>query len=241
MSNTVAVIVRDDESIVLVDAGLSEAACREPGKNVGHVRARFLSIQTTPEDAVAIQLEKRGLRRENVKAIIATHLHFDHVGGVRDFPNAELIVSKEELDAFSWRRTDLGYDKRDLKLEQRIVPVELEDGAREGFAKSLDLFEDDSVHLLDAQGHTPGAIAVAIASGGKHFIHVGDAVYNVKELDLADCGLISRFNRWDKSKHRACRDALREARKTTTLVPSHDAAIFSTLPTVPAKGVARRA
>ncbi len=238
LSNTVGVIVRSDDSIVLVDAGLSEATCANPGRSVGHLRARFLGIRASAEDCVAAQLERLGYRREAVTAIVATHLHFDHVNGVRDFPNAELIVSKEELDAFSWRRTDFGYDKRDLKLEQRIVPVELEDAPRDGFARSLDLFEDDSVHLLDTQGHTPGSVAVSMATIGAHFIHVGDAVYNVKELNLRDATPISRFIRWNTDKHRACTDVLRAAAKTTTLVPSHDADTFARLPKGPASSSA---
>ena len=233
LSNTVAVIVREDDSIVLVDAGLSEATCSNPGKSVGHLRARFLGIKTTTADSVAVQLEQLGYRRQAVKAIIATHLHFDHVNGVRDFPSAELIVSKDELDAFSWRHTDFGYDKRDLKLEQRIVPVELDGDARDGFARSLDLFEDDSVHLLDTQGHTPGSIAVSIATRDAQFMHVGDAVYTVNELNLANGSPISRVIRWNKDKYRVAASALRVAAKTQTLVPSHDAATFATLPKAP--------
>jgi glyoxylase-like metal-dependent hydrolase (beta-lactamase superfamily II) len=234
LSNTVAVIVRADDSIVLVDAGLSEATCANPGRGVGHLRALFLGITASAQDSVAAQLERLGYRREAVTTIIATHLHFDHVNGVRDFPNAELVVSKEELDAFSWRRADFGYDKRDLKLEQRIVPVELEDAPWEGFARSLDLFEDGSVHMLDTQGHTPGSVAVSIAAIGAHFMHVGDAVYNVKELDLKDASPISRFIRWNAAKHRASADVLRAAATMATLVPSHDAGTFAALPKGPA-------
>jgi glyoxylase-like metal-dependent hydrolase (beta-lactamase superfamily II) len=233
LSNTVAVIVRSDDSLVLVDAGLSETTCANPGRGVGHLRARFLGIRASAEDSVAAQLERRGYGRDRVSTIIATHLHFDHVNGVRDFPNAELVVSREELDAFSSRRADFGYDKRDLNLEQRIVPVELEDGPREGFARSLDVFEDESVHLLDARGHTPGSIAVSIASIGAHFIHVGDAVYNVNELDRNDASPISRMIRWNAERHRACADVLRAAAKGATLVPSHDADTFAKLPKGP--------
>ncbi|MCI2105892.1 MAG: N-acyl homoserine lactonase family protein [Intestinimonas sp.] len=42
-------------------------------------------------------LAKVGLKPEDIDAIILTHCHFDHMGGLKLFPNAHFYIQKEEL------------------------------------------------------------------------------------------------------------------------------------------------
>jgi glyoxylase-like metal-dependent hydrolase (beta-lactamase superfamily II) len=39
-----------------------------------------------------------GYQPQDVRHIVLTHLDLDHVGGLRDFPHAEVHVYAEELD-----------------------------------------------------------------------------------------------------------------------------------------------
>ena len=224
LTNTVAVLVRHDGDIVLVDAGWSEAACDAPYREIGFTRAKFLGVSVKPEDSIARQLEARGFARDKVSAVIATHLHFDHIGGVCDFPNAELVVTSNELAAFrKWPR-DSGYRLRDLPIGDRISAVELRDGPFGAWDESLDIFDDGSVILLDSKGHTPGLLAVHITHKNQRYLHAGDAVYKRWELNETNGGpaTISRFTRWNDRELRASYARLRSL-AGTTIVPSHDA------------------
>jgi len=49
------------------------------------------------EQGIVAQLAKAGVKPEEIDIVVLTHLHWDHVGGVTEFPNAEFIVSKKEL------------------------------------------------------------------------------------------------------------------------------------------------
>ena len=50
----------------------------------------------TPEQEVGPQLLKLGIRPDDVRTVILTHLHTDHAGGLHHFPSSEILVTDEE-------------------------------------------------------------------------------------------------------------------------------------------------
>ena len=56
-----------------------------------------LSRNRPEQEMVLAQLAKAGVKPEEIDIVVLTHLHWDHVGDVDKFPNAEFIVSQEEL------------------------------------------------------------------------------------------------------------------------------------------------
>lgn len=49
-----------------------------------------------PEETLGHQLEKAGYQAQDVCKAVISHMHFDHVGGIREISNAELFVSQVE-------------------------------------------------------------------------------------------------------------------------------------------------
>jgi N-acyl homoserine lactone hydrolase len=174
-----------------------------------------------------------------VKTIIATHMHLDHVGGVIDFPNAEVVCSDVELSAARVRPVAPGYRPADIETA-RLRPVFLGAGPSYGFPASFDLFGDGEVVLLDAHGHTAGLVAVAIRArdAGRCYVHIGDAAYQTWEWGLSPAGpcAISRATAWRmdllRLRYASLRDCEADPRKPI-LVPSHDADVFARLPHAP--------
>ena len=243
LSNVVAVVVRDSGDVALVDCGWSKEACAGPLRTIGRVQARVVGMDVKRGDAIVDQLAAVGIARDRVKTVVATHLHLDHVGGICDFPDAELVCSDVELSAARVRPPANGYRPADIEMA-RIRPVNLGAGPSYGFPASHDLFGDGEVVLLDAHGHTPGLVAVALRardSGHAHapcYVHVGDAAYQTWEWGLSPAGpcAISRVTAWRmdllRQRYASLRDCEADPRRPV-LVPSHDAQVYERLPHAP--------
>jgi glyoxylase-like metal-dependent hydrolase (beta-lactamase superfamily II) len=236
-SNTVAVAVRDNGDVVLVDCGWSREACAAPRRVIGPLRSRVLGMRVQARDAIAAQLVALGIDLGRVKTIIATHMHLDHVGGVCDFPNAEVVCSDVELSAYRLG-TDLGYRRLDLE-HARLRPVYLGEGPSYGFGASHDLFGDGEIVLLDAHGHTPGLVAVALRTRDRCYVDVGDAAYQAWEWGLAPAGpsrgaLLTAWRRDLLAKtYASIRDCEADPRRPVVFA-SHDLEAFMRLPHAPA-------
>ena len=236
LSNTVAVIVRDDGSVALVDAGWSREACAGPLRVLGRKQTAFLGLRVAPGDALVDQLARVGIDRSRVKTVIATHLHLDHVGGAIDFPNAEVVCSDVELSAFranaspGYRLVDsrvhapspgLSRQRPELRLrrEPRLVR------RRRGGAPRR------------ARAHA-GLVAVAMRGPDRCYVHVGDAAYQAWEWGLSPAGpsRLSQMLAWRpellRQRYSNIRDCEADPRRPL-VVPSHDDDVFASLPRAP--------
>lgn len=240
LSCTVAVCVRDNGDLLLVDAGLSELSESAPEKSLLGATRRFLGLKTSALSPVVRQLESLGFDRGQVKTVVATHCHFDHVGGLCDFPDARLVTTRFELSAVGGFGLQAFYRPADLACSNRIDAVDLGGPRTHCFPSSLDLFGDGEVVLLDAEGHTGGHLAVALRSGDDFFLHVGDAVFQDWETGQGFAGP-SRLSRFVCDDDRALRRTIRnlqklaEAEDSPLVVPSHDMDVFQSLPHAPKK------
>lgn len=242
LTNTVAVAIRDDDRVVLVDAGWSLATCAEPARVLGTLRATVLGLRVREGDAIVTQLAALGIAPSRVQTIVATHLHLDHLGGAGDFPDAEVVVASAELDAFRRANGKLtsGYRSEDLARSGRVRPLTLDAGPTYGFPASADLFGDGQVVMLDARGHTAGSMAVALR-GAQTYVHVGEAAYQRWEYGISPAGpsVQARLLGWSVDEQvrtyariRACEADPRRP----VVVMSHDADGFESLPHGPRPG-----
>ncbi|MBI5518393.1 MAG: MBL fold metallo-hydrolase [Deltaproteobacteria bacterium] len=233
MPVTCAVLDRPG-GLTLIDTGWSRRQCAWPGTDPGQVTRALLGLRVAPEDALASQLISCGLVPEDVKHIIATHLHLDHISGAVDFPDATVHTTPEEWSCL--RRGRLrGYTRDTAGLEPRVERHALKGPAMLGFPASHDLFGDGSVLLLDARGHTLGSVAVAVKLDEGWLLHAGDAVMFREDYNdpaLTAPSLYARMNAHDVLRQREGFGRFREAEAThaARVVPSHDPAVFEALP-----------
>lgn len=78
---------------VLVDVGCSAEELLK------YVPSAEVTRNLAPKDIVPIEesLTKFGISTLDIKTIIVTHLHIDHILNAKKFPNAKFIVQEEEL------------------------------------------------------------------------------------------------------------------------------------------------
>ena len=127
-----------------------------------------------------------------VTDIVLTHMDFDHVGGLGDFPHATVHVFAAELEAAThptWRER-ARYRSATWAHDPKWHAV-LDAGDQwQGFG-AVTVLGDDVV-LVPLHGHTRGHCGVAArrpdSAGGGWLFHAGDAFFDHREShDPPDC------------------------------------------------------
>jgi glyoxylase-like metal-dependent hydrolase (beta-lactamase superfamily II) len=171
---------------ILIDTGLHPAASDDPGQ-LGPINRRTLAnLRIDPEQTVAPQLKDRGVRPEDVGAIVMTHLHFDHASGLGGLPATTVLVSGAEWEAANRPASFLaGYRREHLDSRHRYRTLHFGDGSAtswEAFPQTIDLFGDGSVRLASTPGHTPGHLSLIVRLRDRPALMAGDAIYTMATL-----------------------------------------------------------
>lgn len=140
---------------ILFDTGYSERNYKCGWK--GFLYNLLNPTHITKKETIVEQLRKDGISAKDIKYIILSHLHPDHIGGLRDFPNAKIVCSMDCYKQYKRKRLmDLVFDKLlPADFEQRLYRVRRYD-KKYAFFEGFDLFRDGSVILTDISGHAAG-------------------------------------------------------------------------------------
>jgi glyoxylase-like metal-dependent hydrolase (beta-lactamase superfamily II) len=207
---------------ILVDTGNDPEVIGDPVATWGKELADFVWPTMSEANHPAVQLGLVGVAPSDVRLVIYTHLHHDHAGGARLFPQAVHVVQASELrwayapDRYARR----GYLRSDFDHGLRWLGVEGDVALLPG------------VQLIHTPGHSPGhqSIMLDVPEAGTVIV-CGDSVNtrdNVR-LDVAP-GITVSAAEAVVSIHRliamaSWHDAL--------LLPSHDLEFWGLLPKAP--------
>jgi glyoxylase-like metal-dependent hydrolase (beta-lactamase superfamily II) len=222
LPNAVLVLEHTSGDVTLVDTGWSAEQCRSPLRALGARTALFLNVRAKQGDDAASQLRARGMDPGRVTTIVATHLHNDHVGGLVDFPNAEVVTTEGELESARQRGGMHGFDVDALARVGRWTLRSIDGPSLWEMPASAELGE--GLLLLDVRGHTAGTIAVAATIGDATVIHLGDAAYTLGEARRGEASPLARRTTWNLERQRMTYRAIGRllARGEATVITSHD-------------------
>lgn len=139
-----------------------------------------------PVLGLADALAARDIAVESIDFVLPTHLHWDHISGLLELPDSVTIrlPAVERAWALDGPHTPVGVARGPLR-GRTFDTVELDGPPVLTFQRSLDLFGDGSVLLVDLAGHTPGSIGVLLAvDDGTRVLLAGDAVWNKLQVQL---------------------------------------------------------
>lgn len=162
-SITAYLIVANDQ-LILIDAGCGNLM----GATLGKLKKNLMAAGFLPE---------------NINAILLTHLHVDHIGGLIEgdkmaFPNATVYISKPEV-AFWLTSANKGKANKRAQpffdpAQTAIMPYQ-KAGRVKTYEPGTILFP--GISSLASAGHTPGHSCYVIESKGQKLAFWGDIIH----------------------------------------------------------------
>ena len=185
-----ALIYHPVNGYILFDTGYTKRFFEATKKYPNKLYANLTKVVLKKSEEVKEQLKKNNLDCNEIKHIVISHFHADHVGGLKDFKNAKIHVSKAALNQVNKIPKFLAFSKGILKdlipknLNSRVSIIEenstkIKDAI---FNYKYDLFGDNALLLLNLSGHAAGQIGLMLETeNGKYFL-IADACWNIKAI-----------------------------------------------------------
>jgi N-acyl homoserine lactone hydrolase len=222
---------------ILIDTGFHRAIAdgtpAQRNHNLGPIgKLMIRNVEMRAEQTAAAQLRARGIEPRELGLIVMTHLHFDHASALADFPAATVLVSAPEWRAANARGATLqGYSAAQLdpRLTYRTVDFHGPAAhARGPFERTLDLFGDGSLTLLDTPGHSAGHLAIRARLREREVLIAGDAIYTMATLREGRRPWHSQ-NRKAFERSLQALQAYDREHPDALIIPGHDMAHWETL------------
>ncbi len=233
-----AVLITHPAGDILIDTGLGREIDQQFEENGFFDKQLFTYHDVNP---AVNQMTQAGYNFNQLKRIIPTHLHWDHASGIEDFPGVPVWVQKAEYNqAMEGSAPAFLHSQMDSETISWNF-LELPINNYEGFEKSLDVYGDGSIILVDISGHSAGQVGIFLTiSSGKRFFFIGDTTWTIKGVEdnagrPAMLSWLVQFNWSDKLNMKRIQTIheLDDKSADLTIVPAHDELVAEHLPKYP--------
>lgn len=160
-------LIEDGRRNILVDTGFGRRAAEQRGRE----------YHRCPTEA----LEALGIVPADISDVIITHLHYDHAGNARLFPNARFHLQEAEMTHVTGKAMRHPVCRHPYDVEDVVYLV------RENFNERVvfvdgdhEIVEGITVHLVG--GHTPGMQVVRVRTKCGWLVLASDAAHYYDNL-----------------------------------------------------------
>lgn len=188
------VLVHPVEGPILFDTGYDPAFLRATRPFPERFYRWLTPVTLADGEQAASQIVALGFQPGDVRHLVLSHFHADHVAGTHAFPRATIHCARAGLDAACgssrWAGVRRGILTSLLPPDIRERARFFEDAPRVGlatafrpFTEGVDLLGDGSVLAVELPGHCPGhwGLAVRDSAHGDHFM-VADAAWSLDAI-----------------------------------------------------------
>jgi glyoxylase-like metal-dependent hydrolase (beta-lactamase superfamily II) len=137
-----------------------------------------------PEQSVAEQLPRFGLTPRDIRRVIVSHFHADHIAGLADFPLADILALREAVEAV---RGLSGWQALRRAFIPQLLPADFDHrcqlfeapagGATKPLEKIMDVFGDGLAQLVALPGHARGQVGLLARTDRGPFFFLADACW----------------------------------------------------------------
>jgi N-acyl homoserine lactone hydrolase len=219
-------VVEHADGHIVIDTGMTHSLAER--LRTSRLVGRVCDLSVEPDDEIGPQLRARGLRPEDVRLVLPTHLHFDHAGAIGHFPSAEVLVHRTEWETRTDRLETLGYswlcDEESWTAARAPDLYDLRPEPYGPFDHSLPLTDQGDVVLLPTPGHTKGHVAIAVRTPDLTLLFTGDHLLRQSYYVADTCrgqDTPNIYPRLTADTNRRLRRFVDQFR--TMILPSHDA------------------
>ncbi|WP_217576756.1 MBL fold metallo-hydrolase [Mesorhizobium sp. GbtcB19] len=176
---------------VLIDTGYTpEALLGERRGRMLRLYSALLKPQLNVDEQVLPVLRRFGLSLDDIRAVVVTHFHADHISGLSLFRNARFIAS----DA-AWARVKARSSRQNLRhgVFTELFPADF-DARLDGISAKprvaahgdtpggADLFGDGSVIAVDLPGHADGQFGLLFNGLDRPLLYAVDVQWLLSAL-----------------------------------------------------------
>jgi glyoxylase-like metal-dependent hydrolase (beta-lactamase superfamily II) len=223
-------VIEHARGLILFDTGQDRASVTDdtyfPSGLAGLVYDRLARFEIGEDDTLTAQLAALGYAPADVDTAIVSHLHQDHIGGLRELTGSELLVSAAEWAELAKPGPELrGFLRSHIQLPglnwRRISMEPNHDPALAPFTESLDVMGDGSLLLLPTPGHTAGSMSLLVRRTGRPpLLLAGDLTYGAEILQRGQLPGVGNRRRLADSSHQVL--ALAQQQPGLVVLPAHD-------------------
>ncbi len=174
-------VIEHPEGVIVVDTGESLRAITDenyfncdPGTQFFY--SSFLRFVVRPEEEVTAQLTALGINPSDVRWVIQTHLHSDHMGGLSKFDQSEMILSNIDYPS-SVGTLACHYEPWMSPTFSTFDGEELA-----GLGRAMPITQAGDVMVVQTPGHTEGHQSVIYRETDRTFFFAGDTSFSETQM-----------------------------------------------------------
>jgi glyoxylase-like metal-dependent hydrolase (beta-lactamase superfamily II) len=179
-------LISHPEGYILFDTGLSphtkDSDYFPSWMPTFRLTSRF---EINESQGVGVQLREKGIEPKDLKAVIVSHLHYDHSGGLPDLIDAPIFLLEGDYKAFKEpiHATFEGATPHQWPKNFRPSFLKESNSHIGPFEQSYPITADGKVVAVQTPGHVPGHCSLVIFAEDATYFLTGDATYSQEYLD----------------------------------------------------------
>jgi glyoxylase-like metal-dependent hydrolase (beta-lactamase superfamily II) len=219
---------------VLFDTGYSDAFYRNTKRLPNKLYAKVTPVFHVEGQSAKSRLKALGVSPGQVRTIVISHFHADHISGLEDFPESQFLATEK-----AWKevRGKKGINAVRRGFIPEMIPADFESRLTLLGEKDFsvphpildmqhDLFGDGSLLACTLPGHAAGQLGLRVNAGTENEIFFcADAAWvleNIEQLHLPSPLVRTFFHSWSDFAESLRRlNAFHKSKPEVKIVPTH--------------------